>query len=130
MRAYWRTLPTAGTRAGEQVDRGAAADAVELARLLEVLDERERVDRLADRVEVEHRLEDQAVRLAVEVLRLEALVDDQRRAARCPTAGRRRGPTARPRGSAAAQRAAERGRRRCEPLPWLRSRALIGPSRV
>ena len=91
-----------GDRAGQQVDRGAAADALELAGLLEVLDERERVDRLADRVQVEHRLEDQAVRLAVEVLRLEALVDDQRRAARCPTAGPRRGPTARPRGSAAA----------------------------
>ena len=33
---------------------------VEQARLLEVLDERERVDRLADGVEVEHRLEDRA----------------------------------------------------------------------
>ena len=58
---------------------GAAADAVEQAALLEVLDERERVDRFADGVEVEHGLEDQAVRLAVEVLGLEALVDDQRR---------------------------------------------------
>ena len=67
-----------GDRAGQQVDRGAAADVLEQAGLLEVLDERERVDRLADRVQVEHRLEDQAVRLAVEVLRLEALVDDQR----------------------------------------------------
>ena len=68
-----------GDGAREQVDRGAAADAVEQAALLEVLDERERVDRLADRVEVEHGLEDQAVRLAIEVLGLEALVDDQRR---------------------------------------------------
>ena len=68
-----------GHRAGEQVDGGAAADALEQAALLEVLDERERVDRLAHRVEVEHRLEDQAVGLAVEVLGLEALVDDQRR---------------------------------------------------
>ena len=67
-----------GHGAREQVDRGAAADALEQAALLEVLDERERVDRLAHRVEVEHGLEDQAVRLAVEVLRLEALVDDQR----------------------------------------------------
>ena len=67
-----------GDGAGQQVDGGAAADALEQAGLLEVLDERERVDRLADRVQVEHRLEDQAVRLAVEVLRLEALVDDQR----------------------------------------------------
>ena len=78
IRAYWRTLPTAGTEPASEVDRGAAADALELAGLLEVLDEREGVDRLADRVQVEHRLEDQAVRLAVEVLRLEALVDDQR----------------------------------------------------
>ena len=77
IRAYWRTLPTAGT-SPPQVDRRAAADPFEQAGLLEVLDEREGVDRLADRVEVEHRLEDQAVRLAVEVLRLEALVDDQR----------------------------------------------------
>jgi hypothetical protein len=45
-----------GDRAGEQVDRGAAADVLEQAGLLEVLDERERVDRLADRVQVEHRL--------------------------------------------------------------------------
>ena len=67
-----------GHRARQQVDRRAAADALEQAGLLEVLDEREGVDRLADRVQVEHRLEDQAVRLAVEVLRLEALVDDQR----------------------------------------------------
>ena len=39
---------------------------------------RELVD-LAERVQVEHRLEDQAVRLAVEVLGLQPLVDDQRR---------------------------------------------------
>ena len=48
-----------GDGAGQQVDRGAAADVLEQAGLLEVLDERERVDRLADRVQVEHRLEDQ-----------------------------------------------------------------------
>ena len=65
-------------QAREEVDRRAAADLLEQARLLEVLDEREGVDGLADRVQVEHRLEDQPVRLAVEVLRLEALVDDQR----------------------------------------------------
>ena len=78
MRAYWRTLPTAGTEPARSSTAGAAADRVELAGLLEVLDERQRVDRLAERVEVEHRLVDEAVGLAVEVLGLEALVDDQR----------------------------------------------------
>ena len=68
-----------GDRAGQQVDRRAAADALEVARLLEVLDERQRVDRLAERVQVEHRLVDARVALAVEVVRVEALVDDQRR---------------------------------------------------
>jgi hypothetical protein len=68
-----------GHGAGQQVDGGATADALEQPALLQVLDERQRVDRLADRVEVEHGLEDQAVGLAVEVLGLEALVDDQRR---------------------------------------------------
>ena len=34
-------------RAGEQLDRGRAADALEVPRLLEVLDQRQRVDRLA-----------------------------------------------------------------------------------
>ena len=67
-----------GHRARQQVHRGAATDLLEQPALLEVLDERERVDRLADRVEVEHCLEDQPVRLAVEVIGLEALVDDQR----------------------------------------------------
>ena len=65
-------------RAGQQVDRRAAADALEVARLLEVLDERQRVDRLAERVQVEHRLVDAAVALAIEVVRVEPLVDDQR----------------------------------------------------
>ena len=62
----------------QQVDRGAAARGLELAGLLEVLDERERVDRLAAVVEVEHRREDDPVRLAVEVLGVQALVDDER----------------------------------------------------
>ena len=44
-----------GDRAGQQVDRRAAADRVELAGLLEVLDERQRVHRLARAVELEHR---------------------------------------------------------------------------
>ena len=64
---------------GEQVDRRAAADGVEVARLLEVLDERERVDRLAERVQVEHRLVHAPVALPVEVVRVQPLVDDQGR---------------------------------------------------
>ena len=59
---YWRTWPTAGTVRRERVDRRAAAGRLELAGLLEVLDERERVDRLARRVQVEHRREDRPVR--------------------------------------------------------------------
>ena len=56
-------------RARQQLDRGRAADALQVARLLEVLDERQRVDRLALRVQVEHRLVDAPVALAVEVVR-------------------------------------------------------------
>ncbi len=63
--------------ARQEVDRRAAADGLEVPGLLEVLDERERVDGLAERVQVEHRLVDAPVALAVEVLRLEPLVDDQ-----------------------------------------------------
>ena len=59
-------------RAREHLDRGRAADAIELAGLLEVLDDGERVDRLAHRVQVEHRLVDAAVAVAVEVARREA----------------------------------------------------------
>jgi hypothetical protein len=68
-----------GHRARQQVHRRAAADRLELAVLLEVLDERERVDGLARPVQREHRREDQPVALAVEVAGLQALVDDQRR---------------------------------------------------
>ena len=58
-----------GHARGQQVDRRAAAGLVELPGLLEVLDERERVDRLAGAVELEHRREDDPVGLAVEVRR-------------------------------------------------------------
>src|SRR4051812_14529665 len=68
-----------GDRAGQELDRRRAADRLQLAGLLEVLDQRQRVDRLADRVQVQHRLVDAAVRLAIEVAGLQALVDDQRR---------------------------------------------------
>src|SRR5215207_7857794 len=67
-----------GDAGGEQVDRRAAAGLLELARLLEVLDQRERVDGFAAVVEVEHRREYDPVRVAVEVLRMQPLVDDQR----------------------------------------------------
>ena len=71
-------VPDGGDARRQQVDRRAAAGGVELPGLLEVLDERERVDRLAAAVQLEHRREDDPVRLAVEVLGVEALVDDQR----------------------------------------------------
>jgi hypothetical protein len=55
MRAYWRTLPTRGTEPASRSTVAAAADGVELAGLLEVLDERQRVHGLAGAVELEHR---------------------------------------------------------------------------
>jgi hypothetical protein len=67
-----------GDGAGERVDRGAAADGVELAGLLEVLDQGQHVDRLAGAVQVDHRAVDAAVGRAVEVLRLEELLFDER----------------------------------------------------
>jgi hypothetical protein len=67
-----------GDRPGQQLDRGAAADAVQVTRLLEMFDQGQRVDRLAVAVQVEHRLVDAPVALPVEVLRVQALVDDQR----------------------------------------------------
>ena len=44
-----------GHRAREQLDRRRSADVLQVARLLEVLDQRQRVDRLALAVQVEHR---------------------------------------------------------------------------
>jgi hypothetical protein len=67
-----------GHGAREQLDRRRAADVLQVARLLEVLDERQRVDRLALGVQIEHPLVDAPVTLAVEVVRVEALIDDQR----------------------------------------------------
>ena len=57
------------------VDPLAAAGALELAALLELVDERDRVDRLAARVERERRAVDLRVALAVEVARVEDLAD-------------------------------------------------------
>ena len=56
---------------GELVDPLAAADVLELAALLELVDERDRVDRLAPGVERERRAVDLRVALAVEVARVE-----------------------------------------------------------
>ena len=53
----------------ELVDAGAAADLLQLAALLERVDERDRVDGLALLVEREARAEDGSVALAVEVAR-------------------------------------------------------------
>ena len=103
MRAYWRTLPTAGT---EPASRSIAARPPTASSSPACLRCSTSVSASTGSplvVQVEHRLRRSPVRLAVEVVRVQALVDDQRRAAPCPRAGRRRGPTARPRGSAAAR---------------------------
>ncbi len=60
---------------GELCDLGGAADALELAALVELVRERDRVDRLALAVEGEGGPVDRAVRLAVEVTGLEHLGD-------------------------------------------------------
>ena len=67
----------AGHAAGELVDRGLAAGLLELARRAQVLGDRQDVDRLALAVQREHRLVDRAVAVAVEVLGLQALLDDE-----------------------------------------------------
>ena len=87
----------------ELVDPRAAADLLELAALLERVDERDRVDRLALLVEREAGAVDGAVALAVEVLGGEDLGDRADRA-RARSASRR-APTPRPRGSAAGRAA-------------------------
>src|SRR6185369_5987041 len=59
----------------ELVDARAPADLVQLAAPLELVDERDRVDRLTLRVEVERRLVDRAVACAVEVARRQDFAD-------------------------------------------------------
>ena len=66
----------------ELVDPRPAADVLELAALLELVDERDRVDRLALGPEDERGLEDAPVALAVEILRVEDLADGGDRAGR------------------------------------------------
>ena len=70
--------PDARRRRREGVDLGLAAGLLELAAGAQVLGEREDVDRLAGAEEREHRLEDRAVALAVEVALAERLLDDVR----------------------------------------------------
>jgi hypothetical protein len=53
---------------GQLVDPDAAADVFQLAASLELVDEGDRVDRLALRVEVERRLVDRSVARSVESL--------------------------------------------------------------
>ena len=83
------------------VDPRLAADLVELAVLVELVGDGDRVDRLAVLVELERGAVDLRVRLAVEVAR----VDDVARRPRSPTprASSRRAPTPRRRGSAGAE---------------------------
>ncbi len=63
--------------AGQLVDRRLAAGLLELARRLQVLADREHVDRLALAIEHEHRLVDETMAVAVEVVGLQALLDDE-----------------------------------------------------
>ena len=65
---------------GELVDPRPAADVLELAALLELVDERDRVDGLALRVERERGAVDLGVALAVEVAGVEDLADRPDRA--------------------------------------------------
>ncbi|UUY04629.1 hypothetical protein LRS13_03595 [Svornostia abyssi] len=67
-----------GHRAGELVERRLAAGLLEQVLRLEVLDDREAVDRLALLVQREHGAEDRLVARAEEVLGVEALLDDER----------------------------------------------------
>src|SRR5207253_6952065 len=71
-----------GHEPGELVQPDAAADRVELAALLELVRERDRVDRLVLAVELERRAVDLRVRLPVEVTRVEDLADGGDRARR------------------------------------------------
>jgi hypothetical protein len=66
-----------GDGAGEGVDRALSSDLLEAALLAQALGDREDVDPVAVLVEVEHRAVDDAVLVAVEVLRTQALLDDQ-----------------------------------------------------
>ena len=100
----------------ELVNAGAAADVLELAALLELVDEGDRVDRLALRPEGERSTVDRGVALAVEVAGVEDL------------ARRRRSPPARAssrRGRTPRRRATAGGRARPGPLgPCRRSNHL------
>ncbi len=64
--------------ARQLVDRRASADILELAGLAQAVGDRQDVDRLAVVVEREHRLVDQRVALAVEVLCAQPLFDHER----------------------------------------------------
>src|SRR6185437_8947286 len=71
-----------GDEPGELVEADAPADRLELAALLELVRERDRVDGLVLAVELERRAVDLRVRLAVEVARVEDLTDGRDRARR------------------------------------------------
>ena len=77
-----RGVRARGDEGRQLVQAHAAADVLELAPLLEHVGERDRVDRLALRVERERGAVDLRVRLAVEVARVEDLADGADRAGR------------------------------------------------
>jgi hypothetical protein len=68
-------VPAGGDKRRELVDADLAADSVELAALLELVDERDRVDRFALGVQSEGGPVDLRVALAVEVGGVENLAD-------------------------------------------------------
>jgi hypothetical protein len=67
-----------GHRCGEPVDRARAARLLEVAGRAQLLGDGQHVDRLALAVQAHHRRVDEPVAPAVEVVGLEALLDDQR----------------------------------------------------
>src|SRR5207253_428089 len=71
-----------GHERGDLVYADTAADGVELAPLLQLVGERDRIDRLALCIEGERRSIDLRVRLAIEVARVEDLADGADRAGR------------------------------------------------
>jgi hypothetical protein len=77
-RAVAPQVADGGDGPGQRVDLGAAADVLELAARAQVLGDGQDVDRLALLIQREHRLVQHAMAVAVEVLRLEALLDDER----------------------------------------------------
>ena len=83
-----------GHERGELVDRAPTAASVEVAALLELVDQRDRVDRLASGVQRERRRVDLGVALPVEVARVEDFADRPDRTGGRASSPRGRTPSA------------------------------------